>query len=103
MNTKMTRLMLIGMLVTSAWVATLGSVAAHKCESYERSECNPDKCVEGEDHRHTHLRHWWEGENEMCETKSQREDDGCTVLGITLPDWVCGAAASAPSPDPAGL
>lgn len=77
------------MTLLSALAVTAAPAAAHECESYNGSECDPDECKDGENHKHTHLKYWWEpGEDESCASTKSGEPP-CRVLNQDVPQILC--------------
>lgn len=73
-------------IIAVAGLANLPSVSAHECESYDGKKCDPDGCKDGENHKHTHLRRWYEGDDESCTSSVTPNDpNGCSILGVD--DW----------------
>lgn len=64
-------------LVTALLVSVAPAATAHACASTDRDACDPDGCVEGENHSHTHQR-MWPAENEWCETTEDPPADECS-------------------------
>lgn len=86
---RTTKAALAVLLLASGSVLASGGALAHECSSYDRDACNPDSCRDGENHHHTHMRHWWEGKDEYCQSKARPERDDCYVGPVRVPDIIC--------------
>ena len=87
---------LLTCLLATVATASMPTAAAHNCKSYDESECDPNGCIEGQAHYHKHLRHWWEGDDEYCQTEGKKEEkedppakEKCIIADKEFPRGVC--------------
>jgi hypothetical protein len=68
--------------------AIAGSAAAHTCRTYS-DECDPNGCVDGEDHDHTRMHGPWKRDEHCSSSADEPPASGCQYNGIDVPGRVC--------------
>lgn len=86
----MTTYALAFVLFAAGFGGVTGVAEAHKCDNYDRESCDPTACEEGENHKHTLRKKWYDpSKDESCESKADPQSDDCEYNDIEFPSLVC--------------